>query len=81
MAGKKGRSGGAGRNQGRLIRSNRDAPFDTERARSIKVLILARGWPYTAENVRKLLNELIDAAWDEYERPILQAAEEEGLIV
>lgn len=81
MAGKQGKSGGARKGAGRLIRSNRDAPFDTDRARAIKVLIISRGWPYTAENVRRILDELIDAAWEEYERPILRDAEAEGLIL
>lgn len=87
MAGKKGRSGGArtprnpatAKKRGPLIRSNRDAPLDSERARSLKVLIIARGWEYTPETVRTLLNELIDAAWEEYERPILEDAE--GLVL
>lgn len=79
MAGAKGRSGGArtprdparAKKRGPLIRSNRDAPFDSERARSLKVLIIARGWAYTPETVRNILSELIDAEWADYERPIL----------
>lgn len=78
MAGKKGRSGGAGRGQGRLILSNRDAPLDKERARAVKILILARGQQYNAESVRELLSGLIDAAYAEYEQPLLDAAEAEA---
>lgn len=89
MAGKKGRSGGArtprdparAKKRGPLIRSNRDAPFDGDRARSLKVLVIARGWAYTPETVRDILSELIDAAWNDYERPILDDAEAEGLVI
>jgi CO dehydrogenase/acetyl-CoA synthase alpha subunit len=81
MAGKQGKSGGARKGAGRLIRSNRDAPFDTERARALKVLVISRGWPYDAAHVRHMLDELIDVAWEDYERPILREAEAEGLII
>ena len=61
--------------------SNRDAPLDKERARALKLLILSRGWEYTPQSVARLLAELIDAAYEEYERPILADAEAEGYIL
>ncbi len=87
--GQKGRSGGArtprdpaaAKKPGPLIRSNREAPFDVERSRALKILILASGQVYTPEAVRDLLSRQIDALYEDYERPILAAAEAEGLIV
>lgn len=89
MAGQKGKSGGArtprdpatAKKRGPLIVSNRDAPLDKERARALKLLILSRGWEYTPQSVARLLAELIDAAYEEYERPILADAEAEGYIL
>lgn len=66
--------GGAARGQGRLITSG-IAPFDRETARSIKTLILARGWPYTRENVTKLLSEWAEEQWRAYEAERLRDAE------
>lgn len=87
MAGKKGRSGGArtprdpanAKKRGPLITSG--FTLDKETAREIKILIMAAGKPYTGENVAVQIAAWSRAAWDEYERPILAAAEEEGLIL
>lgn len=64
MAGMKGKSGGARRGAGRLIVR---ATLPSESALSLKVLIKARGWPYNRESVNRLVAELVERAWRDYD--------------
>lgn len=81
MAGKKGRSGGA---RVRSATAQRPGPLlrritvGKETAREIKIAILARGLPYTPENVAKIVGEWSHAAWIAYDAEITREAEAEA---
>lgn len=89
MAGTKGKSGGArtprdpatAKKRGPLIVSNRDAPFDKEHARALKILILATGQAYTAETVRDFLSRCIKREYEDYEASLAPDLEAEGYIL
>jgi len=50
--------------------------LDKETAKSIKVLILARGKAYTYETVAAWIAEQAERGWQAYDREISQAADE-----
>jgi hypothetical protein len=50
--------------------------IEREAARSIKVLLSARGTPYTPEMVAAWVEELIEREWREYDDRIQAAADE-----
>lgn len=65
--------GGARPGAGRPVA---DIQLDKESARSLKVLILARGLDYTREQCDKLVRELIEAEYRKYDERHQRDAEE-----
>lgn len=86
MAGKKGRSGGArtprdpatAKKRGPLIRR---VALEKDAAHEIKVLLLAAGREYTAENVAAQIAIWSRQAWEDYEAGIAPDLEAEGYIL
>lgn len=54
---------------------------DKATAQTYKLLIVQRGWAYTAESVAKIAAELAEAAWQEIDRGYQEDAEREGMIL
>ena len=65
--------GGARRGAGRLLLNPH---LDPDTARMIKILVLARGWPYTPENAARLIADWAERAWRKYDEEIQAAADE-----
>lgn len=70
--------GGARKGAGRYIQRFQ---VDKDTAQTYKLLVIQRGWPYTAENVAKIAAELAEAAWEEIDREIEEDAAWEGQIL
>jgi hypothetical protein len=75
MPGIKGRSGGARRGAGRYIVR---AVLPHDAALSLKVLIKARGWDYSPENVNRYLAEIIERDWRDYDAKLTAIEPWEG---
>lgn len=54
---------------------------DKTTAQTYKLLVIQRGWAYTAENVAKIAAELAEAAWQEIDQGYQKDAEWEGHIL
>jgi len=54
---------------------------DRPTAATYKLLVVQRGWEYTAESVAKIAAELAEAAWQEIDRGYQEDAEREGMIL
>ena len=86
MAGKRGRSGGARTPRDPATAKKSGPPIrrvvlDKETAHEIKVLLLASGQPYTAENVAAQIAAWSRQAWESYEASIAGDLEAEGYIL
>lgn len=70
--------GGARRGAGRYIQRFQ---VDKATAQTYKLLVIQRGWVYTAENVAKIAAELAESAWQEIDQEIESTPAWEGQIL
>lgn len=78
---KKGENWGGARKGAGRPRYHYTITVDRATAQTYKLLIVQRGWSYTAENVAKIAAELAEAAWQEIDKDYQKDAEWEGQIL